>query len=45
MAFCPNCGNTIPEGSEFCGSCGSRFEGNAAPNATENKVIGGVVRV
>ena len=29
--FCPNCGNQIPEGSAFCGNCGTKVEAPAAP--------------
>lgn len=24
--FCPNCGNQVPDGAGFCGSCGSKIE-------------------
>lgn len=29
--FCPNCGAQLPEGSAFCGNCGTKM--NAAPEA------------
>ena len=25
MAFCPNCGNRIPDGAKFCTSCGTNL--------------------
>ncbi len=32
MAVCPNCGEQVPEGAEFCLSCGSRIKiGEAKP--------------
>ncbi len=30
MAFCMNCGSQLPDGSRFCGNCGSP-QGNVAP--------------
>jgi len=33
MAFCPNCGNQIEEGSAFCGACGTSVATNAAQPA------------
>lgn len=29
--FCKNCGNQLPEGAVFCGSCGTKVEVQAAP--------------
>lgn len=39
MAFCPNCGNGIPEGStdKFCSSCGHPLQENVNPETTEKK--------
>jgi uncharacterized protein (TIGR00266 family) len=31
--FCSNCGNQLPNGSRFCGSCGARLDGTAAAAA------------
>ena len=27
--FCPNCGNKVEEGEEFCGFCGARIAGTS----------------
>ncbi|HXU60609.1 MAG TPA: FHA domain-containing protein [Polyangia bacterium] len=32
--LCPNCGADVPAGFRFCGSCGSKIEGGAAPPRT-----------
>ena len=31
MAFCPKCGNQLPDGAQFCAACGNRL--GDAPNA------------
>ena len=33
MAFCMNCGNQLPDGSRFCGACGSPQGAGASPQA------------
>ena len=33
MAFCPNCGANLPDGSAFCTNCGARLARAAAPAA------------
>ena len=45
--FCPNCGNNLPEGSNFCGSCGANLSvENAQPvsqttvNSAPSKIDG-----
>ena len=32
--LCPNCGAEVPAGFRFCGSCGTKIEGTAAPART-----------
>lgn len=32
--FCKNCGNQLPDGAVFCGSCGTKVEAQAAPQQT-----------
>ena len=34
--FCENCGNQIPDDSEFCEHCGTRIEPGAPENAQDN---------
>lgn len=29
--FCPNCGNNIPDGSQFCPNCGMQFQAQPMP--------------
>ena len=31
--YCPHCGATLPDGSQFCGSCGKRLNVTATPAA------------
>ena len=31
MAYCPNCGTKLVDGDVFCGNCGKRIDGAAAP--------------
>ena len=38
MPFCTNCGHENPEGSNFCGQCGSALVPGAARAATPEKV-------
>jgi pSer/pThr/pTyr-binding forkhead associated (FHA) protein len=38
MPFCTNCGHENPEGSNFCGQCGSALIPGAARAATPEKV-------
>ena len=38
MPFCTNCGHENPEGSNFCGQCGSALIPGAAGAATPEKV-------
>ncbi len=33
MAFCPKCGSQVPEGAQFCATCGTAFAAAPAPNA------------
>ena len=33
--FCENCGSELPEGSEFCGECGTRIEPDTPVNAQD----------
>ena len=37
MAFCTNCGNQIPDGSRFCGNCGTAQNG-VNPNVVNNNL-------
>ena len=34
--LCPNCGNNVPEGSVFCGECGTPMQAPVAPAAPVN---------
>ena len=31
MAFCPNCGSNVPDGTKFCPTCGAQVNMNTAP--------------
>ena len=31
MAFCPKCGNQIPDDCKFCAACGAQLDANAQP--------------
>lgn len=33
MAFCPKCGNQLPDGAQFCAACGNSLGAAPAPNA------------
>lgn len=35
MAFCPNCGNKLPDNAKFCASCGAKITMPAAPAAEQ----------
>ncbi len=39
MAFCMNCGNQLPDGSRFCGSCGTQQGAASAPMAQQAPVL------
>lgn len=34
--FCPNCGNQLPEGSKFCGSCGANLSSEDKVQKNDN---------
>lgn len=36
MAFCPNCGNKLPDNAKFCASCGAKIAMPAAPAAEQS---------
>jgi class 3 adenylate cyclase/tetratricopeptide (TPR) repeat protein len=36
---CPTCGHENPEGQRFCGDCGSRLDGEAAPTSEVRKTV------
>ncbi len=36
---CPTCGHENPEGQRFCGDCGSRLDGEAAPASEVRKTV------
>lgn len=38
--FCPNCGNKIPDGSRFCGSCGADLSGAVPETGTVQNQTG-----
>lgn len=41
MAFCPNCGNQVEEGSKFCPSCGNSINAPASSSNTQQGKSGG----
>lgn len=42
--FCPNCGNKVPDGSRFCGSCGSDLSGMMPETAPAEENRAGVMK-
>lgn len=40
MAFCPNCGNEVDDGSKFCASCGNPMDGSAPAGNTQQESTG-----
>ena len=36
--FCPKCGASLPDGSQFCGKCGNKIEGAAKPAPVQQPV-------
>ena len=39
MAFCPSCGNELPEGALFCPKCGGAKEGHAAVALSRREIL------
>lgn len=42
--FCPKCGASLPDGSQFCGQCGSQLKANEASAAASPSAQGGKSR-
>ena len=40
MAFCPNCGNQIEDGSKFCPSCGNPMDGSTPAGNSQQSSTG-----
>ena len=45
MPFCSQCGNQVGTADAFCGRCGARQPGNAAPRSYPRPVVGGLDNV
>lgn len=40
--FCMNCGNQLPDGANFCGSCGAKVGGPVVKEQSNTKTLNGV---